>query len=202
MGLEDLLQRYKVPLAAVLIGLIFVGLGIFLSGNQESPKVEILTETPPKAGPASSMISIDIEGAVQAPGVYQLDDGARVNDLLIKAGGLSADADRDWVNKNINLAQKLTDGNKVYIPQKGELESAKTNLIISEQTTGITANSSQKININTATASELDGLWGIGEKRAADIINNRPYQTTEELVSRKVIPQSIFEKIKNNITIY
>lgn len=193
-----MLQRYKVPLAAVLIGLIFVGLGIFLLGNKDSPKVEILTEK----SPASSMIWIDIEGAIQTPGVYQLDDGARVNDLLIKAGGLSADADRDWVVKNLNLAQKLTDGSKVYVPKKGELTSTKTGVIKNEQTTGTTANIGQKININSATISELDSLWGIGEKRGADIINNRPYQTTEELVSRKIIPASVFDKIKDKITTF
>ncbi len=196
MDLEDLLQRYKTPLAAGLIGLIFVGLGIFLLGNRESPKVEILTEK----SPASSMISIDIEGAIQSPGVYQLSENARVNDLLIKAGGLSADADRDWVAKNLNLAQKLTDGSKVYVPKKGELTSAKTGAILNEQTIGITANTGQEININSASLSELDGLWGIGKKRAADIINNRPYQTTEELVTRKIISQSIYERISNQIT--
>lgn len=61
---------------------------------------------------------------------------------------------------------------------------------------------SGKININTASASELDTLWGIGEVRAKDIIDNRSYSSIDELLTKKVIPSNVFEKIKDEITVF
>ena len=66
-------------------------------------------------------VTIDISGEVINPGVYRLTGEVRVNDILIKAGGLSANADRDWVAKNLNLAEKLIDGEKIFIPKRGDV---------------------------------------------------------------------------------
>lgn len=195
MDLEKLLQKYKLPLAMGLGGVILLGLGVLiLRSGQEKPQVEIISSTPT----ADSKIWADLEGAVQKPGVYELPGDARVNDLLIQAGGLSAEADREWLTKNINLAQKLTDGSKIYIPSSQEVAQFGGPGL---STQGSVAGLATKININTASPDQLTALKGIGEKRAADIITNRPYQTLEELISKAGLPKSVFREIKEKITL-
>jgi competence protein ComEA len=184
------------------VGIGLIGLALIITGlvNYFSVKEETRVEIIPTEEEQASLIWADIEGGVEKPGIYQLPSDSRVNDLLIKAGGLSASADRDWVKKNINLAQKLSDGIKIYIPCQGEVDQAAR----ASDEAGSIAGSSilTKININTASASELDSLWGIGEKRAADIITNRPYGSIEELQSKKIIPANVYERIKDQITAY
>jgi competence protein ComEA len=173
-----------------LLGLILlISSLIFLVLNQEKePSIEIISSEITKE---ASLIFIHLEGEVQNPGVYEMPPGSRLNDLLTRAGGLSVQADREWVSQNLNLAQKLSDGAKIIIPTKGEVKNLTSS-----------TNLSKKININQASLSQLDTLAGIGEKRGQDIINGRPYQVIEELLTRKIISESIFEKIKDEISAY
>jgi len=189
-------EKNKVPISLGLVGMILVGIGVFsvLLLQQKEPAIEILPaeEVPTSVG----TLFIDLEGAVEKPGIYELPTDSRVNDVLVRAGGLSATADREWVAKNLNLAQKLVDGAKIYIPLAGETTKDI------EQGGGAVAGVTKKININTASASELDTLWGIGEVRAEAIVDNRPYQSVEELKSQKIIPSNVYERIKDEITVY
>jgi len=184
------LEKYKWQISLVLLGLILVGLGILGTNflGQKEGGIEIL----PAEEEVSGEIFVDIQGAVEKPGVYKLSSDSRINDLLIAAGGLSAEADRGWVAKNLNLAQKLSDGAKIYIPQKGE------------QSVGKVAGASVmgKININTASKSELDTLPGIGPAYAQRIIENRPYQTIEDLLKVPGIGPKKLEKIRDKITVF
>jgi competence protein ComEA len=188
---QKIWEQGKVPIVLGMIGVLLVSMGIlstlFLSQQQE-PEIEIIS-----GEEESEMIWVDLAGAVMQPGVYELPGESRLKDLLSLARGLSAEADRDWVEKNLNLASKLTDGQKVYIPSQtetaGEVAGAETAV-------------SGKININTASASELDTLWGIGEARAKGIIDNRPYSSIDELLSKKIIPSNVFESIKDEITVF
>jgi competence protein ComEA len=193
---EEIWEKYKLPIVLGLVGLILVGIGTLsvLLLQQKETAIEIL----PVEEKTSQTIFVDLQGAVEKPGVYELLGDSRLNDLLILAGGLSALADREWVERNLNLAQKLVDGGKLYIPKQGERVKEQESKRIAGFETGITG----KININTASTSELDSLWGIGEKRAQAIIDNRPYQSIEELLSRKIIPQNVYERIKDEITVY
>lgn len=193
------LERYRLQVGLLLAGLALVGFGLLLIRffQSESPQIEIISDQ--KAG----TIWVDLEGAVEKPGIYELPDSARLNDLLIKAGGLSAEADRDWIARNLNLADKLTDGEKVYLPTQKEISQfGGPGLTTSGQVAGTSATEVSRININTASPSQLDGLWGIGTARAKNIIDNRPYQKTEDLVSRTIIPQNIYDRIKNQISVY
>jgi competence protein ComEA len=139
------------------------------------------------------------------------------------AGELSSKADKKWVSQNINRAVILRDGDKIYIPALGET-SPSTQLPTNPQPTASTdsylgylpssptastsASKSReplivgdvKISLNHATITELDSLPGIGSVRAQKIIQGRPYQKTEDLVERKVIYRSLYDKIKNQIT--
>lgn len=184
--MEEILNKYRKQFFLALGGLILVAVGLlsFLLTSQKEPEIEIISSEENE-----EKIFVYLEGAIEKPGVYELPSETRLNDLLIRAGGLSAKADREWVSENLNLAQKLTDGIKIYLPFEGE-------------ETKETEEKNKKINLNKASLSELDSLWGIGQKRAEDIIKNRPYQSIEELLTKKVIPQNVYEEIKDEIGVY
>ncbi len=111
------------------------------------------------------------------------------------AGGLAASADRSWVAATLNLAEKLEDGEKVYIPENSDNRTT--------QSIGVSETQKyQKININKVSLSELDSLMGIGASRAQAIVDNRPYSKTEEIVSKAKIPESVYEKIRDSISVY
>jgi len=185
--IEDLLKNNKWQLILGFLGLVLILASIFLIAQSSHPEIEII----PVDEEENKTIFVDLGGAVQKPGLYELPSDSRLNDLFIRADGLALDADRVWVEKNLNLAQKLKDGLKLYIPFKSDKSKVLN-----------TSTSEGKININTASLGELDSLWGIGEKRASSIIDNRSYQSIEELIEKKIIPQDVFEKIKEEIGVY
>lgn len=153
---------------------------------------------------------VDVEGAVKNPGVVSLMSGSRVEDAIRAAGGLRSDADTDYIARSLNKAMKVADGMKLYIPSKTETShngdcSTSQNDGDVVQSCGLVATiekSSQNathISINTASNEQLDTLPGIGPVTAQKIIDNRPYQTIEELVTKKAVGQAVFEKIRNQI---
>jgi competence protein ComEA len=113
---------------------------------------------------ASSVIYVDVKGAVNKPGMYSLADGKRVNDVIKMAGGLIEQAD----TKQVNYALKLVDQMVVYIPQIGEIVENNVSTINSTS-----QKVDNKINLNTATLEELQTLTGIGAKKAQKIIDYR-----------------------------
>jgi len=193
-NLDSFLQKYKFPLIFSLFGLTLIGIGVLTVRTLffEEPTLEITSDAE-QISPAK--IVVDLSGAVIKPDVYELVSGSRINDLLVMAGGLAAGADRDWVAKNINLAQKLADGAKIYIPKVGELSS------LNPANSSIPLNLS-KINLNTATIPELDTLWGIGEATAKKIISGRPFQKPEDLLYKKIVKSNVWEAIKDLVTVY
>jgi competence protein ComEA len=147
----------------------------------------------------TSEILVDIEGAVVKPGVYTLPNGSRIDDLLSLAGGLTDTADTVWVGKTLNKAALLLDGGKLFIPTKGEVSSSQS--LNKESVAGAVSSVNSLISINSASAKELDTLPGVGEVTAQKIIAGRPYQTIDELLSRKIVGQSVFEKIRSLLTL-
>lgn len=185
----------KASLALGLLGVLVFGLGVIgvrVWPHQESP-IEILTQE--NEGKTEKTIFVDLAGAVQKPGVYELKSDSRINDLLVAAGGLSAEADRDWVARQMNLAQKLADGAKIYIPERSETSGGSLGTLGSLGNLGL-------ININTALVNQLETLWGIGPATAEKIIAGRPYQSTEELYTKKIVKSNVWEAIKDKITVY
>jgi len=190
----DLLYFYKVPLIFALLAIFLLGGALLIwRSNNQSAKISFSQE---EGATTSSKIKADIEGAIVRPGVYELMSGSRIQDLLIMAGGLLANADREWVDKNLNQAAKIVDGAKIYIPKtvaQGELGGQS---VLGDKKIG------DLISVNSASLSELDTLPGVGPVTAQKIIDNRPYQTLEELVNKKAVGQSVFEKIKSKISLY
>lgn len=141
-------------------------------------------------GEASSAICVYVCGAVKCPGVVELPAGSRVNDALEAAGGFAEDASRD----HVNLAARVTDGEKLFFPTCEEAASA------AEEKSG-----DGLININTASAEELCALPGIGASRAEDIIRYREregaFETCEDIMKVTGIKTSVYDKIKDRIKV-
>ena len=206
-NLEEFLNRYKLVLSIFLGGLILIGIGIFYwkNGNSfSSSKVEIL-ENANQLPNTKTKLVVEIAGAVEKPGVYTFDQGARVDEVLIASGGLTAQANREWFEKTINRAAKLIDGQKIYIPKIDE----QTNVLSAssgggDQTvsSGDTAENQNLVNINEASTSDLDKLPGIGPVYAQSIIDHRPYSTVEELLTKGALKKNVYEKVKDKVVTY
>lgn len=195
----DLLDFYKLPLILIFLAIFLISAGLLSwQSNQKSAKITFSGDGEvEEIASESAKIKADIEGAVVKPGVYQLDFGSRISDLLILAGGLGENADREWISKNLNLAAKILDGGKIYIPRVDEAGGGKLEV---GSGSGIGGGSkTATISLNSANQAELESLDGVGVKTAQKIITGRPYQTIDELVQRKIVSKSVFEKIKEQI---
>lgn len=143
-------------------------------------------------------IQVDVGGAVNLPNVYTLPAGSRLLEIIKLAGGLDLDADKAWISRHLNLAEELKDGQKIYLPflsDQSEVESAIGFSSLPPKA------DKPLININTATKAELETLTGIGPQRAEAIIKGRPYQKLADLLEKKILGESIFAQIKDQITV-
>lgn len=157
------------------------------------------------------IIKVHISGAVRQEGVIELPANARIGDAIEKVGGVTENA----YMKEVNLALPLEDGVKVYIPTKEEVkqqaidyegkEMLKENNQAGNITKETNSKSTKKVNINTADASELDTLPGIGASTANKIIeyrkNNGKFKKKEDLKNVSGIGESKYNKIKDFISI-
>jgi len=197
----DKLKSYWLPILLTVGGLAFLGYGLYTM--HEKPKEDILFNAAKddtvdeRAAQAKKQITVDIEGGVMKPGVYKLSFDSLLKDGLIAAGGLSANADRQLVAKNLNMASKLIDGAKVYVPLQGESAGSESSATGLNSSTG--SSSTSQININTATEKDLDSLPGIGVVTSGKIIAGRPYASIDELVKKKIVGQKVFDQIKATI---
>lgn len=191
----ELVRQWGLIVLLGLVGVGLIGYGVWDQVRPSEVVVEVVKGNENASRSDIGILVVDVSGAVEKPGVYKLPTAARVGDALVVAGGLSAVADREWVSATLNLAAKVEDGAKIYIPKNSESGTigASSEVIVQKN---------QKININTASLEELDKLDGIGESRARAIIENRPYGSTQELVSKAKIPQNVYDKISGDISIY
>ena len=176
-----------------------------------------------KKDDVSSVLYIDIKGAILNPGVYQMEEGKRVIDVINLAGGLKDNAN----TANLNLSKKLTDEMYIIVYTNEELESylkkqdntscVSLECICPNEENGACINNNVKegnsksseiktngkISINNATKEELMTLSGIGEAKANNIINYRNenglFKSIEDIKNVTGISDKIFEKIKSNI---
>lgn len=196
--LEEVISLYKVPLVFACIGVILLAIPlVLLAKNSTVSSSNILFETAQKTASSSSSVHVDVAGAVARPGVYEFTLGARIEDALSRAGGLSSEADRLWIEKNLNRAAKLTDGGKLYIPKAGEQLTVKSAGSSAQRSLGVTTG---LVNINTASQTELEALPGVGPVTAGNIISGRPYGFIDELKTKKIVGESLFGKMKDLIS--
>lgn len=191
----ELLNQHKWVVGITLVAFVLMIAGLLgIHPGKETAK--IATSVVPKLqGPTH--LYVDISGAVVKPGVYALPTEARVGEALKAAGGLTAKADPGFVAHSLNLAQKLSDGMKLYIPAKGEGGGVVSGGSAPAATTG-----SGMININSATQSQLESLPGIGPVTAQAIISKRPYGDIADLQTKKVVSKAVYDKIKSKISTF
>jgi len=169
--------------------------------GKSSPAVEIISEE----AEAQTLKIAEVSGAVNSPGVYEFDSQARVADALDRAGGVSDGADAAWLEKNLNRAALLQDGQKLYIPRIGEQSEAVSATNMAGGSGGsdtVLSVSSQRVNINTASQKELEELWGIGPVTAQNIIEQRPYSSVEELLQKGILKSNVYERNASMLSIY
>lgn len=189
------IKRYTLETGLIGSGIITVLIIMLTSSPQTASRTKAtLVKNDDISAPYEKVnqndrIMVDIEGAVTKPGVYQIHASERMRDIIDKAGGFSSDADRSFIAKNMNLSRILRDQDKVYIPRWGE------NIPIQP----VTAAGGKTVHINSAPANELETLPRIGKTAALKIIQNRPYESLDELVAKHVITQTIYDQIKSQI---
>lgn len=180
--------------AIVLAGLLVVGIIMRFTMLPKPPEIVIEkpvqkdmqeAETEPKS------ILVHVAGAVARPGVYSLQEGARVLDAVEAAGGSLDEGDPHA----LNLAEPLYDGRRITVPLAGEgVGSGNVNP------------ESGKININTATAAELEKLPGIGPAKAAAIAGHRekngPFASEDDLANVPGIGPKTVDNLREYITLY
>ena len=166
------------------------------SGSSESSEQTEYNEVTEESVTHTQTIFVDISGAVEKPGVYEVSNDTRLFEVIEMAGGLSEDADADHVNQ----ASFVEDGQKIIIPVKGS-DAVNDLLSGSAEYTG---EDSRLININTAAADELKTLSGIGDTMAQRIIeyrSQRAFKSKEDIMSVDGIGSKTYEKIKDSITV-
>ncbi|MGT2833564.1 helix-hairpin-helix domain-containing protein [Streptococcus halotolerans] len=150
---------------------------------------------------SSTMITVDVKGAVKKPGVYDLPSGSRVNDAILLAGGLREDADR----KSVNFAQKLSDEGIVYVASQGENISVINSSVAPQNSTDSSEVSTGKVDLNRATLADLQTISGIGQKRAQDIIDYRDsnggFKSVDDLSNVSGIGDKTLEKLREEVTV-
>jgi len=199
------LSRYRGYIALTLLYASLLGGYILYDRKPQPEPIEIIeptvVETPT---PTPAPIQVHVVGAVRRPGVYTLPPESRLFQAVAAAGGMTEDADQE----RINLAERIYDGQQVYVPRRGTPippsptpMTAASNSRGGQQPAGIT----QKININTATAAELETLPGIGPVYAERIIAYRqehgPFKDPAEIKKVKGIGQARYEQLKALITV-
>ncbi len=199
LNFRKTLSNHWVEMLCIGIGSISVlfglsGLFLYKANDDVNSSLPIDTTV---CQEVSEDITLDVNGAVVKPGTYTLKKGARVVDAIRSAGGFTHDSDADYIARSLNMAVIVEDGQKVFIPfigQKNETTKEKYPIENNNQTTS-------KISINTADKDELMKLVGIGEKRAEDIIENRPYDVVQDLVDMDIVSEGVFKDIQPEIAL-
>jgi competence protein ComEA len=174
-------------LAIAVVAVLALALARLHGG--EGQAVAVVEDTPAPTRSPDPLLVVDVTGAVAHPGVYRLAAGSRTVDALLAAGGMTGEADLDALNK----AAPIRDGQRIYVPRPGETISA-----------GSAGSDAQlKIDVNHATAAELEALPGIGPTTAARIVRSRgghPFTRIEELQTRGLVTARVFADIKDMVT--
>ena len=192
--------------AVALVVLVVAGVGWAAFSSMRAPAFEVHADeavapssSEPEAVEVKAQVYVYVTGAVTNPGVYSLDEGLRVCDAVEAAGGLAEDADASTVN----LARVLSDGEHIDLPTKAEVEAALAQGPAGGASGAAAATS--LVNINTADASALETLSGVGSATAQAIISDReqngPFSSIEDLMRVDGIGEKKFAKLKDSICV-
>lgn len=189
-SIVNILSHRKVEIAIIALAIIMII--ITISIDRSAKPAESISIVHEKNITSEATVTIDLEGALNKPGIYKLSSSERLYDAIKEAGGFADNADIAYVHHELNLASFIHDQDKIYIPHKGEV-------LISISLAKITPLAYKSISINKATLNEIDVIPGIGKTTALKIIQNRPYSSLNDLVTKKAITKSTYEKIEKYI---
>lgn len=154
------------------------------------------------AGDVPAEIVVDVQGAVVEPGIRSLPGGSRVAEAVAAAGGYAPDADLEATARSINLAQPLTDGQQIIVPSLAAAAPAAPTDGAGAAEAG-SGGSAGLVDLNTASADELEALPGIGAVTVEKIMAaraERPFMSLEDAVERGVIHNGQLEDIRGLAT--
>jgi competence protein ComEA len=138
---------------------------------------------------AVSSVTVDISGAVDKPGVYQISTPARYQDAVLMAGGFREEADKRYIHQELNLAAHVHDQQKIYIPFTGE------SVMTPGETPSVGESIATTYTVNTAPQKVLESITGIGPKRAESILAGRPYTSKDDFFERAGLSQALAETV-------
>jgi competence protein ComEA len=199
---ENKEKSIKIAVFAI-VGLVILSVFLINGNKSEDVSSESVadTEIAESAEESADVLIVDISGAVNNPQVVELTADSRISDAIQAAGGLTDDADISQINR----AQILQDGEKIYIPKKGEKTGAETASGTSSSSAVGSSGSAGKVNINTAGSDELQKITGVGPATAEKIINyrsaNGSFRSPEDLKKVSGIGDKTYEKMKDQISI-
>lgn len=169
-----------------------------------STDVGALSSGDPATTAASGRILVvEIVGAVDRPGVFRLPAGSRIGDLVGAAGGYGPRVDADRAARDLNLAAPLADGDHIRVPSRDDTAGV-TSAPAGGGGSGTGPGPGAPIDLNRATAEQLDTLPGIGPATAAKILASRddqPFAAVDDLRTRKLVGDKTFEKLKDLVAV-
>lgn len=207
-GLFDGLRKYWVICVLSLLVLASITSLIIFVTNPFSNNIQKSNTVKANQHKYVSDIYIDLSGSIRRPDVYKITSTTRLYELVDLAGGLTEEADHEFIMRNINFAQALSDGQKVYFPSKKEVLDkvfVENQKILSQRSSSTQSGSEDRVvtpvSINTSSADEIESLPGIGEVTREKIIKGRPYKSLDDLILRGIVNQGVFNKIQDSIAL-